>query len=110
MIPTYKTFLSETKRVEKYVQLSFHRAERLLAHLSGDSNLIESFQNEIDIHSKTAREILGLSTSHDVSDDERRIGKTINFGIIYGMSAFRLARELGIPFHVAKEYIDNYFA
>lgn len=82
---------------------------RLLAHLSGDENLIAAFREGHDIHASTAREIMGLSTSEDVPDDLRRVGKTINFGIVYGMGAFRLGKELGIPVHQASNYITNYF-
>jgi DNA polymerase-1 len=82
---------------------------RLLAHLSEDENLIKAFQEGSDIHANTAREIMGLEAQEDVPDDIRRIGKTINFGIVYGMGAFRLARELGIPVHQANQYITNYF-
>jgi DNA polymerase I len=83
---------------------------RILAHLSGDENLIEAFNQGIDIHSKTAREILNLSPEEELSDDLRRLGKTINFGVIYGMSGFRLGRELGIPVSTANKYIEEYFA
>jgi DNA polymerase-1 len=82
---------------------------RLLAHLSGDENLIAAFQHGVDIHANTAREILGLAAGAEVDDAMRRIGKTINFGIVYGMGAFRLARELEIPVHQASQYITNYF-
>jgi len=82
---------------------------RLLAHLSGDRNLIQTFIENVDIHTRTAREILGLGPLFDISTDQRRIGKTINFGIIYGMGPYRLSRELGIPMSVAKAYIENYF-
>lgn len=83
---------------------------RLLAHLSGDKNMIRAFQEGTDIHSNTAREIMGLGAFDEVSDEIRRIGKTINFGIVYGMGAFRLSRELGIPVSQASQYITNYFA
>jgi DNA polymerase-1 len=82
---------------------------RLLAHLSGDENLIRAFREGRDIHASTAREIMGLSAHEDVPDDIRRVGKTINFGIVYGMGAFRLGRELGIPVQQASTYITNYF-
>lgn len=82
---------------------------RLLAHLSGDENLIRAFREGRDIHASTAREIMGLSAHEEVPDDVRRIGKTINFGIVYGMGAFRLGRELGIPVQQASTYITNYF-
>jgi DNA polymerase-1 len=83
---------------------------RLLAHLSGDKNMITAFNEGTDIHANTAREIMGLGAFDEVSDEIRRIGKTINFGIVYGMGAFRLSRELGIPVHQATSYINNYFA
>jgi len=83
---------------------------RLLAHLSGDKNMIAAFNEGTDIHANTAREIMGLGAFDEVSDEIRRIGKTINFGIVYGMGAFRLSRELGIPVHQATSYINNYFA
>lgn len=83
---------------------------RLLAHLSGDKNMIAAFNEGTDIHANTAREIMGLGAFDEVSDEIRRIGKTINFGIVYGMGAFRLSRELGIPVHQATTYINNYFA
>lgn len=83
---------------------------RILAHLSKDSNLIAAFNEGRDIHASTAREILGLSEKHPVTSEERRMGKVINFGIIYGMGPHRLSRELGIPYKVAENYIENYFA
>jgi DNA polymerase-1 len=82
---------------------------RLLAHLSGDENLIRAFSEGKDIHSATAREIMGLTPQEEVSAEIRRIGKTINFGIVYGMGAFRLSRELGIPVSQASNYITSYF-
>lgn len=82
---------------------------RVLAHMSQDANLISAFTTGIDIHAKTAREIMGLGPNEEISPEDRRIGKTINFGVIYGMGAFRLARELGIPVGVAQSYIDGYF-
>lgn len=83
---------------------------RLLAHMSADENLIRAFQEGVDIHAQTAREILNLGPIGDVPPDLRRIGKTINFGIIYGMGPYRLSRELGIPVNVATRYIESYFA
>jgi DNA polymerase-1 len=82
---------------------------RLLAHLSEDENLIRAFREGSDIHAATAREIMGLAPNEEVSSEVRRIGKTINFGIVYGMGAFRLGRELGIPVSQASNYITNYF-
>jgi DNA polymerase-1 len=83
---------------------------RLLAHMSGDENLIRAFQEGLDIHANTAREIMGYSAHEELPDNIRRIGKTINFGIVYGMGAFRLARDLGIPVPQASQYINNYFS
>jgi DNA polymerase-1 len=83
---------------------------RLLAHMSGDENLIKAFQEGVDIHANTAREIMGYAPHEEVPDSVRRIGKTINFGIVYGMGAFRLARDLGIPVQQASQYITNYFS
>ena len=82
---------------------------RVLAHLSGDENLIHAFEAGLDIHAKTARQILGLAEDAEIDADMRRMGKTINFGVIYGMSGFRLGRELGIPVGTANQYIENYF-
>jgi DNA polymerase-1 len=83
---------------------------RVLAHMSNDANLISAFKAGEDVHAKTAREIMGLAPSEEISSEIRRIGKTINFGVVYGMGAFRLARELAIPVRVAQSYIDNYFS
>ena len=82
---------------------------RILAHLSQDKNLIKAFQDNQDIHIKTTREILGIPDAYQVNENERRIGKTMNFGIIYGMSGFRLAKTLEIPVKVAIKYIEDYF-
>ncbi len=82
---------------------------RLLAHLSKDESLIRAFQEDVDIHSQTARELLGLGAQSKVSSEQRRLGKTMNFGIIYGMSGFRLARELSISVGEAERYIQSYF-
>jgi DNA polymerase I len=80
----------------------------VLAHLSGDPGLKEAFTKNADIHKRTAALILGVPES-EVSADKRRMAKTINFGVIYGMSAFRLANELKIPRGQAQEFIDAYF-
>ncbi len=82
---------------------------RILAHYSEDSLLIDAFCNDEDIHERTATEIFNVFPSF-VTDDLRRYAKTINFGIIYGMSPYGLAKELMIGNHTAKVYIDNYFA
>ncbi|MBC7327366.1 DNA polymerase I [bacterium] len=81
---------------------------RILAHLSGDEALLEAFQRGEDIHALTASSIFGVPLE-DVSDELRRKGKTVNFGIVYGISEFGLAKELGISEEKAKEYIDQYF-
>ena len=81
---------------------------RILAHLSRDSFLVETFQKGLDVHSSTAAEIFHVSPEQ-VNPEMRRLAKVINFGIIYGMSAFGLAKELGIEPGVAQAYIANYF-
>jgi DNA polymerase-1 len=83
---------------------------RILAQLSEDKNLISSFIEESDIHSKTAREIFNIPPILKVTSEQRRVGKTMNFGIIYGMSGFRLSKELGISVKEADSYIQQYFA
>ena len=82
---------------------------RIMAHLSDDKNLTYAFNNDIDVHSSTAAEVFGVSIE-DVSQDQRRSAKAINFGLMYGMSAFGLTRQLGIPRGEAQEYLDTYFA
>ncbi|ABK90464.1 DNA polymerase I [Francisella tularensis subsp. novicida] len=81
---------------------------RIMAHLSKDKNLLKAFNQNLDIHSATAAEVLGISID-EVSSEQRRKAKAINFGLIYGMSAFGLARQLEIPRAEAQEYIDIYF-
>tara|TARA_B100001027_G_scaffold127355_1_gene87983 strand:- start:1113 stop:3785 length:2673 start_codon:yes stop_codon:yes gene_type:complete len=82
---------------------------RIMAHLSEDKNLTHAFNNNIDVHSSTAAEVFGVSIK-DVTQDQRRSAKAINFGLMYGMSAFGLTRQLGIPRSEAQEYLDTYFA
>jgi len=82
---------------------------RVLAHLSEDETLLEAFASEEDIHTRTASDVFGVFPQM-VSPDMRRQAKVINFGILYGMSAFGLARELGVPQKTAQIYIDGYFA
>lgn len=81
---------------------------RLAAALSNDISLINSFKNNEDIHSKTASEMFNIPLD-EVSKDQRRAAKVINFGVLYGMSAHRLANELGTNYYEAKHFIDNYF-
>ena len=82
---------------------------RIMAHLSEDKNLTNAFNNNIDVHSSTAAEVFGVAIE-DVTKDQRRGAKAINFGLMYGMSAFGLTRQLGITRPEAQEYIDTYFA
>lgn len=82
---------------------------RLMAHISQDAGLLHAFANNIDIHTATAAEVWGIPLS-DVTPELRRNAKAINFGLIYGMSAFGLTRQLGIDRKAAQEYIDRYFA
>jgi DNA polymerase-1 len=81
---------------------------RVLAHLSEDEALLEAFSSGEDIHSRTASDIFGVFPQM-VNADMRRQAKVINFGILYGMSAFGLAKELGVSMKLAQEYIDGYF-
>jgi DNA polymerase I len=81
---------------------------RVLAHLSGDETLLDAFRRGEDIHARTATELLGIPAGK-VDSASRRIAKTINFGIIYGMGPQRLAAELGIPLAEASDYIRRYF-
>src|SRR6185437_12636104 len=82
---------------------------RIMAHLSGDEGLVGAFAEERDVHQATAAEIFGVSLEA-VSADQRRLAKTINFGLIYGMSPFGLARQLGIDRASAQQYVERYFA
>jgi DNA polymerase-1 len=82
---------------------------RLMAHLSGDARLQDAFNKGLDIHQATAAEVAGLSLEQ-VSSEQRRAAKATNFGLIYGMSAFGLARQLGIARGEAQDYIDRFFA
>ncbi|UMM02976.1 DNA polymerase I [Vibrio campbellii] len=81
---------------------------RIMAHLSGDQALLDAFRDGKDIHAATAAEIMGVSIE-DVSSEQRRRAKAVNFGLIYGMSAFGLAKQLGIPRGEAQAYMDKYF-
>ncbi|EGQ7818203.1 DNA polymerase I [Vibrio parahaemolyticus] len=81
---------------------------RIMAHLSGDQALLDAFRDGKDIHAATAAEIMGASIDQ-VSSEQRRRAKAVNFGLIYGMSAFGLAKQLGIPRGEAQAYMDKYF-
>jgi DNA polymerase I len=82
---------------------------RIMAHLSGDEGLLRAFAEDRDIHQATAAEVFGVALDQ-VSGEQRRSAKAINFGLIYGMSAFGLARQLGIARAAAQSYVDLYFA
>ena len=102
-----KTFIAQgEKRIfaADYSQIEL----RIMAHLSEDKNLLKAFKNKIDIHSFTASEIFAIDIEN-VSSDDRRAAKAINFGLIYGMSSFGLSKQLGIPISAAKDYMDVYF-
>jgi DNA polymerase-1 len=94
----------------KLVSADYSQIElRIMAHISGDESLLRAFSQGEDIHRATAAEIFSV-TPLEVSSDQRRVAKVINFGLIYGMSAFGLASNLGITRDAAKMYIDRYFA
>ncbi len=82
---------------------------RIMAHISGDEALLRAFTEGLDVHRATASEVFGV-TPEQVSSEQRRYAKVINFGLIYGMSSFGLARNLGIDNTAAKNYIERYFA
>ena len=79
-----------------------------MAHLSADKLLVNAFQKGLDIHKATAAEIFKVA-DNEVTDNQRRSAKAINFGLMYGMSAFGLAKQLGISRHEAQEYVNRYF-
>jgi DNA polymerase-1 len=82
---------------------------RIMAHFSGDANLRAAFADGTDVHRHTAAEVFGVA-AEAVTPDQRRSAKAINFGLIYGMSAFGLAKQLGVDRNLAQRYIDTYFA
>jgi DNA polymerase-1 len=82
---------------------------RIMAHLSGDAGLLKAFAEDADIHRATAAEVQGVDLEA-VTPDMRRMAKAVNFGLIYGMSAFGLAAQLNVERSVAQAYIDRYFA
>ncbi|HLQ24377.1 MAG TPA: DNA polymerase I [Acidiferrobacterales bacterium] len=97
--PGYKMMSADYSQIEL----------RIMAHLSNDAGLLKAFAEDIDIHRATAAEVLGIPLDQ-VTPDQRRAAKAINFGLIYGMSAFGLARQLKIDRNAAQEYVDLYFA
>lgn len=93
----------------KIVSADYSQIElRIMAHISGDESLMRAFQQGEDVHRATASEVFSV-TPIEVDNDQRRIAKVINFGLIYGMSSFGLASNLGITRDAAKLYIDRYF-
>ncbi|CCU86298.1 DNA polymerase I [Mesotoga prima] len=97
------------KKGWKIVSADYSQIElRILAHLSQDKQLLDAFKNDKDVHSLTASNLYGIEES-EVSEEQRRIGKMINFSIIYGISSYGLASRLRIPTNVAEEMISNYF-
>jgi DNA polymerase-1 len=102
-----ETFVAEENNIllsADYSQVELH----ILAHLSNDAGLIEAFRDNLDIHARTASEILGIPIDR-VTADMRRIAKTVNFGVIYGISPYGLSETLNISREEAREYIDHYF-
>jgi DNA polymerase-1 len=97
--PDYKLLAADYSQVEL----------RIMAHLSQDPGLLAAFNSDQDVHRTTASDVFGVAIN-DVSDEERRSAKAINFGLIYGMSAFGLAKQLSIGRQEASEYIERYFA
>ncbi|MBI9054732.1 MAG: DNA polymerase I [Bacteroidales bacterium] len=105
-----KTFIPSN---EEYVLLAADYSQielRIMAHMSQDQNMIEAFNNNVDIHTTTAANIFHVENVDDVTSDQRRIAKSANFGIIYGISAFGLSQNLNIPRTEAKQLIEEYFA
>lgn len=102
-----ETFIAEKGHI--LLSADYSQVElRLLAHLSNDEGLIDAFRNDLDVHSRTAAEIFGMPIEK-VPQDARRIAKTVNFGVIYGISPFGLSETLSISGNDAKKYIDQYF-
>lgn len=102
-----KAFIAPTQHLllaADYSQIEL----RIMAHLSADENLLKAFSQDVDIHRATASEVLQIPLDA-VSSEQRRWAKAINFGLIYGMSAFGLAKQLGIERQDAQHYIDTYF-
>ncbi|MDR1940743.1 MAG: DNA polymerase I [Endomicrobium sp.] len=103
-----KAFIPEDKKI--FVSADYSQIDlRVLAHISRDEKLIRAFKDGQDIHCATAREVFDIPKAQQVPADLRSAAKSINFGIVYGMSPFGLSKQLGIPFTKAKEYIEGYF-
>ncbi len=97
--PGYKLLAADYSQIEL----------RIMAHLAQDAGLLYAFQNDLDVHRATAAEVFGVALDQ-VSNDQRRSAKAINFGLIYGMSAFGLAKQIDVSRGDAQAYIDRYFA
>ncbi|CDZ95171.1 DNA polymerase I [Pseudomonas saudiphocaensis] len=97
--PGYKLLAADYSQIEL----------RIMAHLAQDEGLLHAFQNNVDVHRATAAEVFGVPLD-EVTSDMRRSAKAINFGLIYGMSAFGLAKQIDVGRKEAQEYIDRYFA
>ena len=121
-IQIYKIFLFVQQKADAFVKHLLHRQAykiisadysqielRIMAHISKTLNLLNAFEQNLDIHKATAAEVFGIAIDK-VTSEERRHAKAINFGLIYGMSAFGLVKQLGISRHEAQDYIDRYFA
>ena len=83
---------------------------RVLAHISGDKNMQQAFKEDLDVHANTAVRIFGLDSPEDVTPEMRRQAKAVNFGIVYGISDYGLAQNIGISRKQAKQFIETYFA
>ncbi|MDR3111666.1 MAG: DNA polymerase I [Elusimicrobiota bacterium] len=103
-----RVFIAEEGKI--FISADYSQIDlRALAHFSNDEKLISAFKNGEDIHSATAREIFNIEKTQELPDNLRYAAKSINFGIIYGMSPFGLSKQLGISLGKAKEYIEGYF-
>lgn len=97
--PGYKLLAADYSQIEL----------RIMAHLAKDEGLLHAFRNDLDVHRATAAEVFGVALEN-VTTDQRRSAKAINFGLIYGMSAFGLAKQIGVDRKQSQDYIDRYFA
>lgn len=103
-----KAFVPETED-EVLLSSDYSQIElRVLAHISNDEHLIAAFREGADIHTSTAMRVFGIEKTEDVTPNDRRNAKAVNFGIVYGISDYGLANNLGIPRKVAKQYIETY--
>lgn len=101
-----KVFVADKNKV--FIDADYSQIElRVLAHLSKDSVMIDSFKNDLDIHYKTASEVFGVPIN-EVTDNQRRNAKAVNFGIVYGISDYGLSKDLNITRNEARQYIDGY--